>query len=195
MTENATHPPDVVTYSTIIKGLCDRGEMTSAMQLFNSLPAQGLKPDIVTYNTILEGWAKVGDLEQVETIFKELVATRVKPTCFTLTIMVKFYGRRRLADHVVELVQTLPRVYKFKMDTFAYTATIAACSWNGKLEEAIYYLQEVSSSDRCVPTKRVTMHSDEADIWRGGENVWNNDCWECKAPRLAVSQCCLTIGL
>lgn len=54
MTHNARHRPDVVTYSTIIKGLCDRGAMKLAAQLFDDIPRRGVEPDVVAYNTLLE---------------------------------------------------------------------------------------------------------------------------------------------
>eukprot|EP01054_Gregarina_sp_Poly1_P009925 Gregarina_sp_Poly_1__9924@NODE_651_length_6933_cov_416_219779_g242_i3_p1_GENE_NODE_651_length_6933_cov_416_219779_g242_i3NODE_651_length_6933_cov_416_219779_g242_i3_p1_ORF_typecomplete_len1538_score234_22PPR_long/PF17177_4/2_9e20PPR_long/PF17177_4/4_7e14PPR_long/PF17177_4/3_6e33PPR_long/PF17177_4/4_5e14PPR_3/PF13812_6/1_5e03PPR_3/PF13812_6/0_00032PPR_3/PF13812_6/0_0064PPR_3/PF13812_6/4_3e10PPR_3/PF13812_6/6_5e03PPR_3/PF13812_6/0_069PPR_3/PF13812_6/0_012PPR_3/PF13812_6/6e09PPR_3/PF13812_6/3_6e10P len=146
MAEHAESPPDIVTYSTTIKGLCDRGAMEKAMLLFESLPSRGLTPDIVTYNTILEGFAKEGNCEKVEEVFKALINNKIDPTCYTLTILVKFYGRRRKIDHVLTLVESLPVVYGFKLDTFAYTATIAAFSWNGRLDEAIKYLFQMRQS-------------------------------------------------
>lgn len=146
MSKHGDTPPDLVTYSTTIKGLCDRGAMDKAMLLFQSLPSRGLTPDIVTYNTILEGYTKEGNAEKVESVFKDLINNKISPTCYTLTILVKFYGRRRKIDRVLTLVETLPLVYNFQLDTFAFTATIAAFSWNGRLDEAIKYLFQMRQS-------------------------------------------------
>eukprot|EP01054_Gregarina_sp_Poly1_P008128 Gregarina_sp_Poly_1__8127@NODE_469_length_8155_cov_116_696093_g381_i0_p1_GENE_NODE_469_length_8155_cov_116_696093_g381_i0NODE_469_length_8155_cov_116_696093_g381_i0_p1_ORF_typecomplete_len1774_score267_84PPR_long/PF17177_4/1_7e03PPR_long/PF17177_4/6_1e03PPR_long/PF17177_4/7_6e18PPR_long/PF17177_4/8_3e17PPR_long/PF17177_4/8_6e13PPR_long/PF17177_4/2_7e37PPR_long/PF17177_4/8_9e18PPR_3/PF13812_6/1_1e03PPR_3/PF13812_6/8_5e03PPR_3/PF13812_6/0_0002PPR_3/PF13812_6/0_02PPR_3/PF13812_6/2e09PPR_3/PF13812_6 len=146
MSQNPMHQPDVVTYSTIIKGLCDCGAMKTAMQMFEELPQKGLKPDIVTYNTLLEGFAKSEDLAQVENLFNQLIANNVKPTCYTLTILIKFYGRRHKLDKALHLVETLPKLYGIRMDAFVFTATIAACTWNGRVDKAIVFLQAMRQS-------------------------------------------------
>eukprot|EP01057_Protomagalhaensia_wolfi_P000165 Protomagalhaensia_wolfi_Nauph_80__164@NODE_1092_length_1741_cov_54_806110_g327_i5_p1_GENE_NODE_1092_length_1741_cov_54_806110_g327_i5NODE_1092_length_1741_cov_54_806110_g327_i5_p1_ORF_typecomplete_len250_score36_13PPR_long/PF17177_4/7_8e25PPR_long/PF17177_4/1_2e19PPR_3/PF13812_6/1_6e15PPR_3/PF13812_6/1_3e13PPR_3/PF13812_6/0_0029PPR_3/PF13812_6/2_3e05PPR_3/PF13812_6/43PPR_2/PF13041_6/1_1e18PPR_2/PF13041_6/2_4e10PPR_2/PF13041_6/0_0011PPR_2/PF13041_6/0_00012PPR_1/PF12854_7/1_6e10PPR_1/PF12854_7/1e0 len=120
--------------------------MKTAMEMFEELPSKGLKPDIVTYNTLLEGFAKSEDIVQVEHLFNQLLANNVKPTCYTLTILVKFYGRRHRLDKALQLVETLPKLYGIRMDAFVYTATIAACTWNGRVDKAIGFLQAMRQS-------------------------------------------------
>lgn len=143
MSNAAKHQPDIVTYSTIIKGLCDRNAMTLAMDIFNGLPERGLKADIVTYNTLIEGFAKQRDQKQVEKLFSLLISNNVKPTNYTLTILIKFYGRKRKLDEALALAENLPRTYDFKPDSFVYTAIMAACAWNGKPEKALPFLLTV----------------------------------------------------
>ncbi|KAL8498496.1 hypothetical protein ACS0TY_021721 [Phlomoides rotata] len=45
--------PNIVTYGTLIKGLCRDGEHEIAKYLFNELPSKGLQPDVQIYTIIV----------------------------------------------------------------------------------------------------------------------------------------------
>jgi pentatricopeptide repeat protein len=45
--------PDIVTYNSLINGLCKRGRIQEALNLFEKLQAEGIQPDSITYNTLI----------------------------------------------------------------------------------------------------------------------------------------------
>ncbi|MBA0714039.1 hypothetical protein Golax_013035, partial [Gossypium laxum] len=47
--------PDVVTFSTLIKGLCNRSKISQAVSLFDEMIEKGYQPDLIVYTSILNG--------------------------------------------------------------------------------------------------------------------------------------------
>merc|ERR1719198_2459633 len=51
--------PDIITYSTLIKGYCIEGSVEKAFRVLEDMKAQGkLQPDEIMYNSLLDGCAK-----------------------------------------------------------------------------------------------------------------------------------------
>ncbi|ONK58365.1 uncharacterized protein A4U43_C09F11500 [Asparagus officinalis] len=58
--------PDVVAYTTVIKGLCSLGNTRLAIEFLEKMKVFGeVKPDVVTYNTIVDGLCKQGEMRTV----------------------------------------------------------------------------------------------------------------------------------
>lgn len=47
--------PDVCTYNTMVRGLCDEGKIDEAVRLRDEMESLRLVPDGVTYNTLIIG--------------------------------------------------------------------------------------------------------------------------------------------
>ena len=45
----------IVTYNTIINGLCKRGRLEEGQYIFYEMLKQGLNLDVVTYNALMDG--------------------------------------------------------------------------------------------------------------------------------------------
>ncbi|XP_078431072.1 uncharacterized protein LOC144702921 [Wolffia australiana] len=56
--EAAGFDPDVVTYNTLISGLCRRGKTEEAMELLEKMESRGLEPDQITYSAMIVGLAR-----------------------------------------------------------------------------------------------------------------------------------------
>lgn len=128
----------------MLTSLCDRGAMAAAGEFFVDAMLRGLTPNIDLYNTLLQGHSRFGSVEEFSAVFNELLDSRVKPTCFTLTILVRFYGRHKMIANVLEAVRTIPKRFKFKIDSYLYTELICACAWSSKHVDLRTFLVEVS---------------------------------------------------
>jgi pentatricopeptide repeat protein len=63
MQSNEKTPPTVISYTTLLKGFCQGGDMASALKLVDTMQEQKLEPNIRTLNMVLRGalWsAEVG---------------------------------------------------------------------------------------------------------------------------------------
>merc|ERR1719277_69667 len=56
--EGSRGAPDKVTFSTIVKGCCDIGDVDSALELLNLMIEKKIKPEEFTFNSLLDGCAK-----------------------------------------------------------------------------------------------------------------------------------------
>lgn len=52
--------PNVITFITLIKGLCRQGRMKDAVILFSQMGSKQEAPHIFTYNTLIDGLCKTG---------------------------------------------------------------------------------------------------------------------------------------
>jgi pentatricopeptide repeat protein len=54
--------PNQVTYTILVDGHIQSGDIDSAIGLFNKMNEDGCAPDIIAYNTLLRGLCKAGRL-------------------------------------------------------------------------------------------------------------------------------------
>jgi len=52
--------PDLITYSTMIKGYCKEKNIEAALELLETMEDQQIKADEVLYNSLLDGCCKAG---------------------------------------------------------------------------------------------------------------------------------------
>ncbi|KAF5775243.1 putative tetratricopeptide-like helical domain superfamily [Helianthus annuus] len=65
--------PNVVMYSTMIKGLCKVGNNDIAIGLLRLMDERGYKPDTVVYNTIIYSLCKDKLIDDAYKLFNEMV--------------------------------------------------------------------------------------------------------------------------
>ncbi|MFS7926441.1 putative tetratricopeptide-like helical domain superfamily [Helianthus anomalus] len=65
--------PDVVMYSTMIKGLCKFGNNDIAIGLLRLMDERGWKPNVVVYSTIIDSLCKDKMIEDAFKLFNEMV--------------------------------------------------------------------------------------------------------------------------
>ena len=68
----ATAKPDLITYSTMIKGFCKDQNIEAALTALNKMEASGIKADEVLYNSLLDGCCKVNELEIAFKVFQNM---------------------------------------------------------------------------------------------------------------------------
>ncbi|KAJ0803020.1 putative tetratricopeptide-like helical domain superfamily [Helianthus annuus] len=81
--------PDVVTYNTMIKGLCKFGNNVTAVALLRLMEQKNCKPDIVTYNTIIDSLCKDKLIDDAFKLFNEMVLGKgVRPNVITYNSLI-----------------------------------------------------------------------------------------------------------
>ena len=64
---------DVISLNTLLKGICDEGNMQEAMELLQSaFPKNNIAPDTSTFNTIISSFATLHQFQQVEMALKDM---------------------------------------------------------------------------------------------------------------------------
>ncbi|KAM0030445.1 putative tetratricopeptide-like helical domain superfamily [Helianthus debilis subsp. tardiflorus] len=81
--------PDVVMYSTMIKGLCKFGNNVTAIALLRLMEQKHCEPSIVTYSTIIDSLCKDKMIDDAFKLFKEMVYDkRILPDVITYTSLI-----------------------------------------------------------------------------------------------------------
>ncbi|XP_031265483.1 putative pentatricopeptide repeat-containing protein At1g12700, mitochondrial [Pistacia vera] len=64
--------PDIVSYGSMIDGLCKDELVDKAKELFLEMKGKRIKPDVVVFNSLIYGWCFVGNLEEAKGLFVEM---------------------------------------------------------------------------------------------------------------------------
>jgi pentatricopeptide repeat protein len=129
--------PDLISYATLIKGHCARGCLDQGLQLLGLMQRRGISPDAIVFNSILDGCAHKQMRTLTEQVLKDMENAGIAPSNFTLSILVKLYGRCSDLDTAFHVVQTYPEKYNFKLNIQVYSCLMSACIANGTLPRAL----------------------------------------------------------
>jgi len=141
--------PDLITYSTLIKGHCVRGDLEQGLLLLAQMQRRGIAPDAILFNSILDGCAHKQMCSLTEMVLKDMESAGIAPSNFTLSILVKLYGRCNDLEMAFKVVDTYPCKYGFDLNAQVYTCLMSACIANGELTRAIEVYEKMTSAG-CV---------------------------------------------
>jgi len=99
--------PDLITFSTVLKGYCHNGELDKALQMAENIKMRGLKCDELVYNTLMDGCVKAGDVTAGLGLFEEMVQVGLKPSAITHSILARLYQRAGYEDGASQAVAQL----------------------------------------------------------------------------------------
>ncbi|KAF4356965.1 hypothetical protein F8388_015941 [Cannabis sativa] len=93
--------PNVFTCNILVKALCHKNDLESALKVLDEMPSLGLVPNVVTYTTIIGGYAMRGDMVGAKRTFIEILDRGWLPDATTYTILMDGYAKQgRLADAI-----------------------------------------------------------------------------------------------
>lgn len=93
--DNENNPqPDIITYSTIIKGYSRMKKIDIVLDIYNFLKSKSnLILDEVVYNTILDGLGKANMYDKALEIYQDMINNQMKISNTTCSIMIKIYSK------------------------------------------------------------------------------------------------------
>merc|ERR1740138_495033 len=107
--------PDIVTYSTLVKGYCFSGCLDQAFQVFAKMQQEGkCAPDEVLFNSLLGGCAKEFRLDDALHLLNQMRELGVAPSNYTLSMLVKLMCRCKRLDQAFTVLDDISREYKLR---------------------------------------------------------------------------------
>lgn len=119
--------PDLATYSTILKGHCQAGDMDLAIGVLDQTRLAKLKPDEIMYNTLLHGCCQHELFEQGMELLQDMQRHGVVPSNWTLSILVRMSTKADSVEEAFCMVRDITRKFAFRPNLEVYTAMIQAC--------------------------------------------------------------------
>merc|ERR1719272_1261153 len=99
--------PDLITFSTLLKGYCHIGDLDKALQLAECIKQRGLRCDELVYNTLMDGCVKANDVTAGVGLFEEMVNCGMRPSAITHSILTRLYQRAGYEEDAGEAVAQL----------------------------------------------------------------------------------------
>merc|ERR1719359_1372960 len=151
----ASVQPDIISYSTIVKGHSLDGNIDKALAVLKEMRAdKTMQPDEITYNSFLDGCAKQHRVDEALAALEEMQAAGVSPSSYTLSILVKLLGRVRRLNLAFSVVEDLSAKHHFKPNVQVYTCLMQACIQNRKLDRALALHDQMVLAD-CPPDEKL----------------------------------------
>merc|ERR1719213_636908 len=147
--------PDLVTYSTLVKGYSLAGEINRAFEILEEMKTTGhLKPDEILCNSLLEGCAREHRVDLALSLLEKMKEFGVAPSNCTLSILVKLLGRSQKLDEAFKVVSELSIHYGFRPNIQVYTCLIQACFHNRRLDRAMEVHATMEAEPSCHPDEK-----------------------------------------
>jgi len=147
--------PDIVTFSTIIKGYCMSGDLDKALEvLVHMRSTTSLQPDEVLYNSLLNGCAKQSRLDEALGFLTEMKESQVPPSNYTLSIICKLFGRMRRLEQAFSTVESLSNSNGFRPNIEVYTSLMQACFHNRQYQRALSLHDQIVAEGSCCPDEK-----------------------------------------
>jgi len=152
--ENDKVKLDGITYSTIIKGFCVKGDLDQALEVFLSMQDHSTSSDAVIFNTMLDGCCRHARFDFADNLIANMNKYNISPSNFTVTVLVKMWGRRKQLDKAFAVVEELPKKYGFQANCQVYTCLISACAGCGQIDKAMEVFEMMQNSTNLKPDNR-----------------------------------------
>lgn len=137
--------PDLITFSTLIKGYCKErfnkseqydsyGEskygstssLQKAFEMLKIMEKEKIKPDEVLFNSLLDGCCKSNEIDLALTVYKAMREQHIKPSNVTFSILVKIYGKSKQLTKALNVLKEMKEL-KIKPGIVVYTCIIQTC--------------------------------------------------------------------
>ncbi|XP_063940581.1 pentatricopeptide repeat-containing protein At5g39710-like [Daucus carota subsp. sativus] len=127
--------PDVVTYNTIIHGICKRGSPSVAVKLFKIMEKKGCKPNTVTYTTIIDCLCKHRLVDQALGLLHPMTRKGISPDVITYSSLIQGLCDINRWHDVKQLLKEMD-LRNISADVFTYNILIDAYCKEGMIEDA-----------------------------------------------------------
>ncbi|XP_078150740.1 uncharacterized protein LOC144546074 [Carex rostrata] len=132
--------PNVVTYSTLITGLCKAGRIEDALNLFDDMLQRGCFPNAHTYAPILRAFCSEGRIQEAKELIESMSTNGCQPDVVIYNILV--YGLCKIGDFdEVERVISASKENGWEPDAVTYSTYIAGLCHAGEAQEALWQLE------------------------------------------------------
>ena len=126
--------PDALSYSVVLKVLCDDSRSQRALDLLQMMAKEGggCSPNVVAYSTVIHGFFKEGEVGKACNLFHEMMRQGVVPDVVTYSSIIDALCKARAMDKA-ELFLRQMVDNSVQPDRVTYTSMIHGYSTLGRL--------------------------------------------------------------
>nr|GMC70266.1 putative pentatricopeptide repeat-containing protein At1g53330 [Ipomoea batatas] len=135
--------PNVITFGTLINGLCSNLEMEKAIELKECMIREfKLKPNAYLYAALIKGLCKDNKLDVAITMKEEMLKKRVELDSAIYATLISAFFKNGRKDEVQGLLEEMNK-NECKCDTVTYNAMIHGLSEEGDFDSAFGVLNQM----------------------------------------------------
>jgi pentatricopeptide repeat domain-containing protein 1 len=147
MESEANPQPNLVTYSTVIKGYFKSNNISEAFSVYEFLKTNNFKLDEVFFSIMIDSLVAAGECAKAETLFKEMQALNIKRSSVVYSILIKMYAKNAQSkDSEMEKALGLIKLMKaegVKPSVISYTTLMQMFIRKKMIKQAICIFTEI----------------------------------------------------
>ena len=142
LNENAPQP-DLITYSTVIKGNSRMKNVEKVLEIYEFLKKrEDLDLDEVIYNSILDGLLKAGRYEEALSIYQDMKKNNIRRSNATFSILIKIFSKLNMVEDAISVYKEMLQE-KMKPSFITYTSIIQILIKTKRIQYAIDIFDEI----------------------------------------------------
>ncbi|GKU94140.1 hypothetical protein SLEP1_g7669 [Rubroshorea leprosula] len=125
---------DIVSWTSMICGYCNVGNMDIAFDLFQRMKLEGLSPNDFTWNALVSGYARVGDIRGAVALFDRMIGEGLVPDLITWNAIISGFAQ---GQQPVEAFKWFRDTFRsgIKPDQVTITGLLPACGLTGSIQK------------------------------------------------------------
>ncbi|KAJ1285746.1 hypothetical protein BS78_03G300600 [Paspalum vaginatum] len=154
-----SHPtvvPSVCSYNILISALCQKPDLSAAVDVIPLMEKCGLTPNIISFKTLLNGFYNHGRLDDAEIVWDMMKERNVEPDAMCYNAELRGLVSEGRIEDAVALVERMQKDGP-KPDTVSYNELIRGYLKEGRLDEAKKVYHDLVKNE-CTPN-RGTFHT------------------------------------
>ncbi|KAM3333154.1 hypothetical protein ACQJBY_028333 [Aegilops geniculata] len=150
-----THPsivPDVYSYNALIRTMCQKSDLSAALDAVHLMKKHGVSPDIITFNSLLDGFHNSGRNDEAEAVWEMIKERNLEPDakCYNAKLRGlvgegRFQEAKKVYDNLMKN-QCAP-------NKVTYETLVPHLLQAGELDCALRYCYEIFGSKRFCGVK------------------------------------------
>lgn len=144
---------DDISYNTVLKMLCDMGELRAAYRVMQEMEMAGVQPDVITYTTLMAAFYKYGQREVGDGLWNLMRLRGCNPTLASYNVRIQFLINRRRGWQANDLVRKMYAA-GIKPDEITYNLIIKGFFMMGEHEMAKTVFRAMHGRG-CKPNSKV----------------------------------------
>ncbi|XP_026657024.1 pentatricopeptide repeat-containing protein At1g02060, chloroplastic [Phoenix dactylifera] len=159
-TKSSDLAPNVVSYTTLIRGYCGRLLPAEAVGVFEQMVAVGVKPNRITYNTLIQGLCEAKRMDLGKEILEQGNGANgdstFRPDTCTFNILIASHCKMGRVGEALKMFDRMPEL-KVKADSATYSTLIRGLCQSGEFGRAEELVDELLEKEvlrrrgGCVP--------------------------------------------
>mmetsp|Transcript_89631 Transcript_89631/g.159154 ORF Transcript_89631/g.159154 Transcript_89631/m.159154 type:complete len:1023 (-) Transcript_89631:143-3211(-) len=139
---------DIITYNTLLKGFCSKGDFSGAKKVLQEIQDAGMKPNDVSYNSLINTAVSSGKFDQAWDIVSEMEKKGIDPDRYTISIMLKSLKKVRSPKDTARCFDFIERSkIDVCSDGVLVNSVLETCVRNKDNQRLEAFLQQFEKSD------------------------------------------------
>lgn len=148
--------PDSVTFSTVIKGCCQAGDLDMGLKVLDFVTTEtDFEADRFAYSSLLNGCSKHRRMKDGLRLIDQMRRLGITPSTYTLMIAVKFLGLAQRVTEAFAVVQDAIELHSVEPNIQVYTCLIQGCFSSRKTKKALELYNKIVQEGLAVVDQKV----------------------------------------